>query len=367
MKIGIITLYYKNYNYGAQLQSYALWKALTDLQNDCKQISFDFWTDDLCAKPESQISCFIRCLKYGKWYINFNKTRSKIEKFRLRIPHTQKCDLSDIHTISDKFDCFVAGSDQIWNPGLWNDAFFLSFADSSKIKCAYAASTGVSHFSDEQYSYFADRVTKLNCISFREEEIIKDIHNRNNDFKAEMMPDPTFLLTREEWKSIKSERKPSEPYVLGFFLGDNKRNRDMAVEYALNHNKRYYCISGLLLGNYEWETNNIDYMLKAVSVEDFLALIDGADLFITDSFHGSVFACIFETPFITLNRFEDNESGSMNSRIRNLMEVMKLDRNLLNIAMLDDYNFTSEEKTNIKNSLELQRNKGLDFLRKTIL
>ena len=37
-KVGILTLYYKTYNFGAQLQAYALQQAVEKLGYECEQI-----------------------------------------------------------------------------------------------------------------------------------------------------------------------------------------------------------------------------------------------------------------------------------------------------------------------------------------
>jgi hypothetical protein len=52
-KVGIITVYYKNYNYGGQLQAYALQKAIAKLGFHCEQITFKWQNEYYLQKCES--------------------------------------------------------------------------------------------------------------------------------------------------------------------------------------------------------------------------------------------------------------------------------------------------------------------------
>ena len=58
MKIGIMTFWWSNDNYGQLLQCYALQKYLRDLGHDAYLIRYNFETDFL------KIPFFLRCLKY---------------------------------------------------------------------------------------------------------------------------------------------------------------------------------------------------------------------------------------------------------------------------------------------------------------
>ena len=49
-KVGILTLFYKTYNFGAQLQAYALQKAVESLGIPCEQIRFVWSKEDTRGK-----------------------------------------------------------------------------------------------------------------------------------------------------------------------------------------------------------------------------------------------------------------------------------------------------------------------------
>ena len=140
-KIGIITFYYHNYNYGGILQAYALQTYLENHNCDAKQISFDPFGHVNQASTKLPLINRIVCnLKnYGffstcKIYLNtvkektstyFNKNKIKttnvfidkrkniIDKFKEQIPHTNNVyNELTIHNC-EKFSSYISGSDQI--------------------------------------------------------------------------------------------------------------------------------------------------------------------------------------------------------------------------------------------------------------
>jgi len=127
-RVGIITLYYKNYNYGGQLGAYALQKAIAKLGFHCEQITFKWQNDYTLQAYESA------------------KSAEQFRTFSESIPNSERLyTVSDIAECVDDYDIFVCGSDQIWGlPWVISDnilpSMALSFVPASKTKIAYAAS-----------------------------------------------------------------------------------------------------------------------------------------------------------------------------------------------------------------------------------
>ncbi|MFU0786745.1 MAG: polysaccharide pyruvyl transferase family protein [Enterococcus gilvus] len=69
--------------------------------------------------------------------------------------------------------------------------------------------------------------------------------------------------------------------------------------------------------------DSIDENSRILSVIQFIQAIDRAELVITDSFHGTVFSIILNTPFQVLER----KTGNMNSRIDTLLDKFNLSKN----------------------------------------
>jgi len=62
---------------------------------------------------------------------------------------------------------------------------------------------------------------------------------------------------------------------------------------------------------------------------EFVGLIKNAKIVITDSFHATVFSIIFKKPFYSLTRQKAGDPASMNSRIFDILERLKLSSRLI--------------------------------------
>lgn len=364
-RIAVISLYYNNYNYGGLLQAYALCKTIINLGYECEQISYDRDEGEINLKAYlmTKVKHPVKFLVFGNWYKNYCLGKKLLKNFELSIPHTKVVTSQNIHNLNQDFDGFICGSDQIWNPSFgWKDSHFLLFADNTKKKIAYAASIAHSQLSEEEVAYVLKMTKGFDALSLREAESITAIKKYDESFMAEVMPDPTLLLTANEWDTITGNRKINEPYIFAYFLGNNIYQRENAIKYAKTVHKKIVFIYSLLPENRNWEMQRKDYFIPKVSVNDFLSLIKYADVVLTDSFHGSVFSCVFDTPFVTFSRSKNDSRESMNSRITTLMNILGLNRNLDSIEDGKDCTFTLNEIESIKNGLEKQRSRGLRFL-----
>ena len=365
LKVGVISLYYNNSNYGGLLQAYALCKVLENSGYDCKQISYDPKSKSSrnTANLKTKIKHPFKMFFYGKWYEDFNKGKQLLKDFELSIPHTDAVDAQTVSELNKDFDAFICGSDQVWNPQFWRDSYFLAFAEPSKIKIAYAASMARNQLTPDEAAHVVKMTGGFRAISLRETESVEALQKFDPSFDAQVMPDPTLLLTSDEWSQITSEPVVREPYIFAYFLGANRAVRDSITTYARSVGKRIVFINSLLQHNRKWETEHRDVVIPDVGVPAFLSLIKHADLVITDSFHGTVFSGIFNVPFLTVNRSKAGSVKSMNSRITTLMNILGVQRNTETIEPGKDYSFSPEEKELINQALEKQRGRGIAFLR----
>ena len=130
-KVGILTLFYKTYNFGAQLQAYALQKAVESLGIPCEQIRFVWSKEDTRG-----------------YYENVTVDQPAFEEFAARIPHSKRIYTpADLSEAEKEYDSFLCGSDQIWGvkdsmPEHVLPQMALSFVGKNKKKIAYGASFG---------------------------------------------------------------------------------------------------------------------------------------------------------------------------------------------------------------------------------
>ena len=326
MKLAIITINDNN-NYGNRLQNYALQMFLKNYVNKVKTIWYD--------KPTRlEIKDIINFKSIIKFMINRNNYRHylkneylnecirvyNIKKFSQKYIDTNFVD--DLSKISNEYDFFITGSDQVWNPNFWfreklySTARFLKFAPREK-RIAYAASIAIPAVPKNKEQFFRDSLNEMKAISMREKsgaELVKNLTGKD----VPVVVDPTILLSKEEWQKIElvPEWYNGEKYILTYFLG----NPSPIIENLAKKNN--WKIFNLM------DKSNLD--LYASRVEEFVYLIEHAELVATDSFHACVFSILMNTPFLVVNR-QQKGMADMTSRINTLMELFGYqDRYILN-------------------------------------
>ena len=326
IKIGIISHYYKNNNYGGMLQAYALCRKMNDLGYDAMQISYAMQNSRFayCGALMKAAVCMLQFIKHCLSSFPHFIVQSKIDKrlrsldnFRKNIPHTKK--VYDIKNITDcnDFNVYITGSDQVWNPSWVDDAFLLNFVQ-NKIKISYAASLGVGVIDDKASERYKTALADYSAISVRETNAVGLLQGITNK-PIELVLDPTLLLTADEWSEICEGDFPKEDYVFCYFLGGQEDERCLAKEYAKGKGYKLLSIP-YLNGSYRKTDAKFNCeKVYDVSVGRFINLIRHAKCVFTDSFHASVFSHIFHKEFFTICRGNSETNGS--GRLYTLTEI----------------------------------------------
>lgn len=360
-KIGIATLYYNNRNYGANLQTFALCKMIEQLGCDVEVISYRN-----CTKAHRLFSdikqSFIR--RSGRCPQIEDRNRA-IDRFNNTIPHSQLYYINTIYRANMQYDCFVTGSDQVWNPGWINQYLSLEFVDPSKRRVAYAASTGKISLNSEQRLKIKRAIEATDIISLREKESIPSLQELTEK-KIEYVLDPTMLLTADDWNDICSARIIREGYLFCYFLCDNENLRKVADAYAKQRNLKIVTLP-YLNGAYRKADDSFgDYQLFKVSPEDFLSLIRHASFVMTDSFHAAVFSHIYEREFVVSSSI-NNEMGC---RMVSLTELFGTgnryikDHDLITLEILTNLEQLPLQFNRV--AYESMRKKSLDYLERAL-
>ena len=358
MKVAIYTIT-NGTNYGNKLQNYALQRVLEKkdievetLLNKCSAFDFKLSLKDILKRKIDGYKAKKKNAKYKKVIEgrekSFEEFKSKYIKFSDIVINNNY----DSPEINDRYDYFVCGSDQIWNPNFLSNANanFLSFAKEEK-RIAYAPSIAVDEVPKKRVEEYTNYFKMIPHMSVREKQgakIIKDLTNMD----VPVLLDPTMLLTKEEWEQL--EEKPNldynldEPYMLTCFLGKISKERK---QFFVDISEKF----GLKLINLTQLDYEKEYMLNP---SHFLYLVHNAKLMITDSFHACVFSILYNTPFYVLQR--EDVWLSMNSRMDTLLGTFNLkdrktNENIDNISLECDY-------THIQEILEYERKRSEEFL-----
>lgn len=367
----ILTLYYHNYNYGGLLQAYALQKAITDLGHQAKQISYRLesgyngWSP-VKASIKKPVAYLYHRAKYGKWFDQYTVRRKKFEAFAETIPHTEVVTAQTISELSNQFDCFVCGSDQIWNPIGWQPTLFFDFLPDNKKKISYAASIARDELTEKEHAFMKPYLDKFSAISVREKNSADMLNQKFSKLNVQAVPDPVFLLEKDEWVNlIPKSKEKDEPYIFAYFLGENEENRQKAIRYAEDRKLKIRFASYLDYTQSGWDKQHPELLASPMGVEEFLQSIANAELVLTDSFHAAAFSSILKTPFYALPRFKAQDKTSMNSRILNLVQELEIPERYTE-ELDTQYEWRGSELKSIENNLQRMKNCGLDYLQQAL-
>lgn len=345
-KVGIVTII-DNDNYGNRLQNYAVQHILETMDIQSETIKNTKLNRKKFIKRKMK---HYLLLIYKK---NYRKRYMRFKKFNRNINFSKSC--SDLKKINIKkiesYDYFLVGSDQVWNPnfGRLNSIDLLTFVSPNK-RISFSASFGIDYL-DEKYKNIAKKeLSQFKSISVREDfgkQIVEDLTQRDD---VEILVDPTMLLDSAEWEKLakKPKKLNDKKYILCYFLGELSKEKQDEIDRLSKEN------------NYEI-INLMDKKSKFYSTgpSEFLYLEKNAELICTDSFHSSIFAILFNKPFIVFER-EQKGVQSMNSRIDTLISKLELKNRKFKDKITDEnlnHNYSKAYKL-----LEIERNKAKDFL-----
>lgn len=347
-RCAIITLNGNN-NFGNKLQNYALKNIIEDNGGMVETIIYKE------NKIKAGVKKIIRNFSIEK---NEKNREKKFIEFNCNLTYSRKAlPVDETKKIyDDRYDYVFYGSDQIWRPYNYGIPYLLGGnAFSRKKNISYAASFGISHIEEKYKENIKNTINNFNLISVREnraKEIIIELTGRND---IEVLVDPTMLLDAEEWDKVskKPEQiKEGEKYILNYFLGELSDSRKNEIERIAKENN---CKIINIMDKKD------PFYVSGPS--EFLYLEKNAFLICTDSFHSSVFAILYNRPFIIFDR-EQEGLQSMNSRIDTLIDKFDLkNRRFSGLITKENLNHDYSEAYKI---LEKEREKSLNFLKKAL-
>lgn len=393
-KIGILTHYHDKKNYGGILQAYALVEIIHQAGYCVEQIPLRWYGKNDNVSFKSKVKKFCRKSIYKKirtigrlllkkpfvkirdGYVSSRREQisnipirsEAFRAFRDGIPHNQKVyDNTNIAEVVSQYDCFITGSDQVWNMLWYYPEYFLDFVPKGIPKFSYAASVSMSTLNDEQKEIFRKSLTDYQAVSVREMETV-DLLSDLSPVPVEWVLDPTLLLTEEDWLTVSTkERRVGQEYIFCFFLTNDKIGHKLAKEFSQR--------TGLVIVNLphmndaykKQDVNFGDIDLYDVTPNDFLGLIRDAKYVFTDSFHVTVFSNIFRRNYFIVNRIE---SSGMDTRIRSLLSLFGTEERFCNcderrtieyIMSLGDIDYAKSQT-----EFEAMKAKSLDFLERNL-
>ena len=199
---------------------------------------------------------------------------------------------------SDEYYKFICGSDQVWaTTTLYPDPMmYLRFAPRNK-RIAYAPSLGRDYVPSYNRKTIKNYIKDIDCVSIRDDvgkKLIRELTGRD----VPVVADPTLLLRPEEWDALKANIQLPENYVLCYFLDKPSDEVKAAIyKYVRENNKTI-----VALGHFDCDLPQDAVVHPAAGPGEFLTITRGADMVITDSYHGMLFAINYHKKFWSVER-----------------------------------------------------------------
>lgn len=364
-KVGIITFHCVD-NYGAVLQVFALMEAIKAYNFDVEIIDYSpveiinpytqfvniKYSIDTNGYLRTAKGLIIRVLRYKK--INMRiKNFSEFRKNYLKL--SEKKYLTELELKNDrpKYDFYITGSDQVWNPDFFlktGGAYFLDFANESGFKISYAAS--IAKQVEEKYSiYYEQYLRNFDYISVRENSA-KEFICKYTDKEISVTLDPTLLIKKERWNEISTYNKKAK-YILVYDLIKDPVTVAITNKVAKEYNCKIISYSNGK-GYDNWY-----FSFSGSNPTDFLGFVKNAEFIVTSSFHGTAFAIIFNRPFYTIPH------PTRGSRMIDLLNDLGLKERIITDA--DDFNIVKDiDYVEVNNKLLELRENSYKFLKKAL-
>lgn len=384
MKVAIFTLPLVN-NYGGILQAYALQRALESYGFEAPVINLKIRQRGLFSRD--YLKFLLAKLIYFKKYKNaeFSTLRYYADTQRFIAQNVETtCEIYSPAALKrlfeqEKFGACVLGSDQVFNPPYFDafeNDFSLGFAPQSCIKIAYAASFGGKSFKGARdLELHKANLAKFKAISVRERNATALCESVFGISGAAFVLDPTLLAGREvfekfispaansvkpgaaelaqrdtencaEARGVQDAAKAGAAQNLNGTAADiadtafsaqdagenavcgaNAAQKGQIFAYILDQNERKSEILKSVSEREGLGVREVNDKANRVSIEEWLSLIAGAQLVITDSFHGCAFSILFNKPFFA---FINENRGS--SRFYSLFESFELQDRVIKSA-----------------------------------
>lgn len=375
-KIGILTLN-GEFNYGNRLQNFALQKVLYSYNvqvdtiviktNKLDNLKKHLWIGGIRNKSD-----FNKMLKK-----NFSKmTPSSIERrknykamqaakwriigqFSQKNISTFKVDKKSLAHLHQQYDFFIVGSDQVWNPNIieFDSTHFLDFTPKEK-RYSYSASFGVDqlpkspHGLNEHYKRYLQQMAYISVREVSGAKLVEELIGKNVD----VAPDPTLLLSKDEWYrelDITGEKESS--FLLIYFVSELSTEIYQEIQ-RFAKEKRLSIVQ--IMG----DTFGKDRIV--VDPQQFVAMIDQAQYVFTDSFHGSVFSIIMQTPFFV---YERTDRKGTYTRIESLTRQFQMECAIVSVGdeLAEKENLFDFEQS--ERLLENVREQGRQLIEQKIL
>lgn len=369
----ISSLYPMGGNYGGIMQAYALQRVLAGFGYEPYTINSDFRNSVIRRTGKRAIGRIKKLTSRGPSVGVPSRTElAKIQKAPREFVD-QNLKTVDLFGMSNRerqaflssVSAAIVGSDQVWRGGYAHveKQLFDYIRDPNLTRISYAASFGASQpirYSKRLHRKAATLARRFTSLSVREDsgiEICRDYWGVG----AECHVDPTMLLDAEVYRQLADVSRRSVDqrngslfsYILDQNVEVNAKVEEIAAATGLRVNDFFDNDS---TGNSGGAGEVRSPVMKPV--DEWLQGFVDARFVVTDSFHGSVFAIIFNKPFIAIA----NRNRGF-ARFDSLLRLFGLTDNLVERdSMLPDVTNLRVDWNHVNQVLQRERERSMAYL-----
>ena len=283
------------------------------------------------------------------------KTR-RIKAFcRSNIPSKYIVTPLDLRCLKARTDLFLCGGDQLWNAiDHFRPFELLGFVHGVR-KAAFGTSMGIGRIPENLAPAMRASLSEFGPIAMRERAGVEAISSLTDRDDIRQVADPSFLLTADDWRRVAVKADAGEPYLLAYVLRQGQESIVNSIARAAGLNRILSIPAG------ENPRPQVGEVRGDVGLQEFLGLIDGAALVVTDSFHGLALSAILSKDMLILKRFGDDDPASQNGRLYELASALGLEHRFYN-----GFIPPSEPWPAIQERMEAMRNDAYAVLKDTL-
>jgi hypothetical protein len=372
MRIATSTILFKNYNYGAFLQAYALQQVIRMLGYNSEVINYarnrqSFKQSLLRKNPlikyiktpliiAKRITMFIlEKLYYGKLQKRYASSFEAFAGKFITVSHVLYS-RDNAEAMGKAYDKVIVGSDQVWHPyNIKYKSHTLDFTESRPQKFSYAASFGYDEV-EESSIPFIKKLADFDVLTVREPSGVQIIKRYTGREDVTVVLDPTLLLDKAKWENLakQSDYPLPEHYVFVYAINNAK---DEIINFAKTLGDK--CRGKIILiprGVTVRELFRYGGTNCGVNPADWVKLLLNADYVVTDSFHGTAFSVNLEKQFYV---YCNSQAG----RITNILDMCGLQN-----RRIDGGKVTNDviDYTRVRKILDKERERCSGILREML-
>lgn len=377
--VGIVTTF-RQENFGSVLQAYALQYVICEAGNDVKVIDYIYPNEYHYSRglKKRQLSLKTKLKIFVKDIFRFlglmpPKKMWLLNDFIKKEIHCTEVynNYSQLHKKVPKFDVYISGSDQIWNPKtmVGDMSYMLDFAPEGALLMSYSSSFSCDSIPIEYKEEYKKNLLRFKVIAVREAnglKLVEEITGRND---AKLVLDPTLLLNKHQWdiladqaQKIKIPEKYILCYKLAYTYNPDKKMNELLDKVQKQHGLPIVTLS-YLPGWCGGEMICLSEDKYRVGIYEFLDLFRKASIVVTSSFHGTAFALNFGRPFLALSE----SIGQSDDRISSLLNMVGLSSHLVTAdapipnIINPDYD-VDKEQISLDNFRKISKNILLEYM-----